>query len=349
MRDAQSLLDQVIAFAGKTVRDQDVGAALGLADRTVLYAVAEAIVEHNPAAALERLHELHLYGYDMRRFARELLEHFRNLSVARLLPAADLLADLPEEERVTVERQAANMTHEDLDRAFRLLLATESEVSHVPYPKLVLEMALIKLATLTPVVAVDELLDRIDELEQRLGAGTASAGGSAPIRPAGKSGPDTRRDPTARAHHSASHAAAPGAHAAAVTAPADGERSWDEFLAFVAKEKVTLVPYLRSSQPTHPDGATLALLVPSGYYYDYLAQRDHTQLVEELAQRFFGRPVRITVAAVEVQQAAAPSREENPATLHAAALGDPVVRAAVEIFGGEVQEVKSRARRRGSE
>jgi len=49
MRDAQSLLDQVIAFAGKTVRDEDVGTALGLADRKVLYAVAEAIVERNPA------------------------------------------------------------------------------------------------------------------------------------------------------------------------------------------------------------------------------------------------------------------------------------------------------------
>jgi DNA polymerase-3 subunit gamma/tau len=362
MRDAQSLLDQVIAFAGKTVRDQDVGVALGLADRTLLYAVAEAVVEHNPAAALERLHELHLYGYDMRRFARELLEHFRNLSVARLLPGTDLLADLPEEERVTVARQAANMTPEDLDRAFRLLLSTESEVSHVPYPKLVLEMALIKLATLTPVVAADELLDRIDELEQRLGAGAVPAGGSAPsgsaasgpapTRPAGKAVPAARREPMAHAHHSASPPAATGGHgsdAAAGTAPSGGECSWDAFLAFVAKEKITLSPYLESSQPTHPDGATLALRVPSGYYYDYLAQRDHTQLVEELAERFFGRPIRVTVTAAEAQQATAPSREESPTALHAAALGDPVVRAAVEIFGGEVQEVKSRARRRGSE
>jgi DNA polymerase-3 subunit gamma/tau len=87
MRDAQSLFDQVIAFAGKTVRDEDVVAALGLADRKMLYAVADAIVDRNPVRALELLNELHLYGQDMRRFARELLEHFRNLSVTRILPA----------------------------------------------------------------------------------------------------------------------------------------------------------------------------------------------------------------------------------------------------------------------
>ena len=158
MRDAQSLFDQVIASAGKTIRDEDVVSALCLAYRKLLYAVADAIVQRNPSRALEILNELHLYGYDMRRFARELLEHFRNLAVARVLPGVDLLPDLPDEERAEVTRQAENMRGEDVDRAFRLLLTTEAEVWRVPYPKLVLEMALIKLATLTPVMPLEDVL-----------------------------------------------------------------------------------------------------------------------------------------------------------------------------------------------
>ena len=331
MRDAQSLLDQVIAYSGKTVRDEDVVTALGLADRKVLFAVAEAIVERTPVRALELLNELHLYGYDMRRFARELLEHFRNLSVARLLPGADLLPDLPEEERNDVHRQAQQINNEDLDRAFRLLLAAESEVARVPYPKMVLEMTLIKLATLTPVLPAEDLLERLDELTRRLPAGGTA---STPVpRPAGK--PVTASD---RETVSAS----PAAPSTARPVPS---KSWDDFLAFVGKEKGTLLPYLQACHAPQLDGAEVVLSVTSGHYYDYLARRDHTQLVEELAGRFFSRPLRITVttaAAVDEPDAGA---AENPAELHAAAVENPVVRAAVEIFGGEVQEVKSRARK----
>ena len=346
MRDAQSLLDQVIAFAGKTVRDADVVAALGLADRKTLYAVADAIVDRNPVRALELLNELHLYGQDMRRFARELLEHFRNLSVARVLPSAELLPDLPDEERAEVQRQAQKMTGEDLDRAFRLLLATESEVSRVPYPKLVMEMALIKLATLTPVVAVEELLDRLDELQRRLGgAGNGAAGPAGPTTTSTKAPAPPRQQPAVRAQRTApEEAPAVIPDAAALAA---GDRSWEGFVSFVSKEKVTLLPYVSHSQVPQLDGPVLTLSVPRGYYYDYLAQRDHTQLVEELARRFFGRDLRVTVNAIDAEDTAAAPAElpESPAALHAAALDNPAVRAAVEILGGQVQEVKARPRR----
>jgi DNA polymerase-3 subunit gamma/tau len=343
MRDAQSLLDQLIAFAGKTIRDEDVLTALGLADRKLLYAAAEAILDHDPAHALERLNELHLYGYDMRRFARDLVEHFRNLAVARLVPGVDLLPDLPDEERTEVSRQAQKWSTEDLDRAFRLLLNAEAEVGRVPYPKLVLEMAFIKLATLTPVLAAGELLDRIAELERRLNGRPHSSGSPGPAAGSKVSTPARRE--ISRTHRDA------GPVEAAVTSGATtipGERSWDGFLHFVGKEKVTLLPYLKSSQTPACDGAVLALTVPGGYYYDYLAQ--HARQVEEMAQRFFGRAVRLTVSAIEAAPESTPAPPESAAALHAAALGNPVVRAAVEILGGEVQEVRSRVRReRGSE
>lgn len=336
MRDAQSLLDQIIAFAGRTIDDEDVMAALGLADRKTLSAVAEAVVERNPARALELLNELHQYGHDMRRFARELLEHFRNLAVARMVSGETLLPDLPDEERAEVDRQAQKMGSEDLDRAFRLLLAAETEISRVPYPKLVMEMTLIRLATLVPVVPVEELLDRIDDLERRLGPGPTASGGPPPA--AGKGSGAPRREPVARGQRTAS--------AVSAVEPAPGDQSWEAFVAFVGREKVTLVPYLSHCDPPRLDGGGLALRVPRGYYYDYLAQRSHTQLVEDLARRFFGRELRVTVEAGE-SRAAAPAAEANasPAAMHAAALDNPTVRAAVDILGGQVQEVRSRARR----
>ena len=132
MRDAQSLFDQVLAYAGKQIKDEDVAAALGLADRNLIYAVGDAIVGRNPTRAVELLNDLHLYGYDMRRFARELLEHFRNLAVARLVPGGALFEDLPSEEIKQLQEQSAKLSGEDSDRAFRLLLAAETEVARAP-------------------------------------------------------------------------------------------------------------------------------------------------------------------------------------------------------------------------
>ena len=344
MRDAQSLLDQVIAFAGKMVRDEDVVAALGVADRRTLFAIADAVIDHQPSRALELLAELHANGDDMRRLARDLLEHVRDLAVTRLAPGADLLPDLPDEERADVQRQAQEIGAEDLDRAFQILMKTEAEIGRVPYPKLLMEMTLIKLATLTPVVPLEQVLDRIADLERGLDAAPAPSSPSGSPPQSGRSTPV--RDPVARnpPRLADAPAPAPSPPSAVGATPHAGGGNWDDFLAFVAKEKVTLLPYLKSSQVPSLDGGVLALSAPRGYYYDYLAQ--HTQLVQDLAASFFGRPQRVTVSAAEV---AAPSGEsaaaESPAALHEAALGNPVVRAAVEILGGEVQEVKSRPRR----
>lgn len=75
-----------------------------------------------------------------------------------------------------------------------------------------------------------------------------------------------------------------------------GQDQWEAFVEFVAHEKVTLLPYLRQSLPPTCGGRVLGLTVPQGYYFDYLKQ--HIPLVQELAERFFDRPIRVTVSAI---------------------------------------------------
>lgn len=368
MRDAQSLFDQVIAYAGETISDADVAAALGVADRKLLLSTAGALLRHDVPAALAGLDELHVFGHDLRRFTRELLEHFRNLTVAGLVPGDSLLTDLSDDERAETRRQAQLAPAEDLDRAFRILVAAETEVARVPYPKLILEMTLIKLATLAPIVPLDTLLDRLDEIEGRLLTPSGSEAAVPSPRPNATSSPRATRHEAAAPARSQRTTRATDTPPVNRTAPAalpdhGGDptssdatsdaapltRSWQDFLVTVAKEKVTLLPYLQKSAPPNLDGPELALTVPAGYYYDYLAQRDHAQLVEELARRFFGRPYRVAVRATDLSASAAEAAP-NAADLHAAALGHPAVRAAVEILGGEVREVKPRTRRdRGDE
>ncbi len=344
MRDAQSLFDQVLAYAGKQVKDEDVAAALGLADRNLIYSVGAAIVDHNPVRAVELLNDLHLYGYDMRRFARELLEHFRNLAVARLVPGGELFEDLPAEEIKQLQEQAQRLSNEDSDRAFRLLLAAESEVARATSPKLVLEMLLIKLATLTPIVSIEALLAKIDGLERSLGSGQTFA---AAATPAPSTHTHARAVAASRATHRESTAVpalAPERSAGPAAAGMSGEKGWDDFLAFVSKEKVALATFLRGCSGSAIDDGSLRVTATNNAFYDYLTNQEHQQLVEQLALKFFGRGLRLIVERGDAPADTAPA-EPSAAELHETALRHPKVQAAMSILGGEVQEVKSRARR----
>ncbi len=83
MRDAQSLLDQVLSFAGESVTEAEVAEILGFIDRSILYDVLEGALSGDPAAALEAVAKVSLFGFDVRTFANQLLEAVRNVTVVR--------------------------------------------------------------------------------------------------------------------------------------------------------------------------------------------------------------------------------------------------------------------------
>src|SRR6185295_14574933 len=153
MRDAQSLLDQVLAGAEGAVDDAAMLDTLGLADRAVIAALADAVIDRDPARVLTPLDDAYQRGVDLRRFTRDLLEHFRNLAVAKVSNGA-LMPDVADDEAAALRAQAQRIPAADCDRAFHVLLEADEEVARTPYPKLVLEMALLKLATLPALLPV---------------------------------------------------------------------------------------------------------------------------------------------------------------------------------------------------
>src|SRR5262249_16708316 len=112
------------------------------------------------------------HGYDAQRFCRDLLDHFRHLAVLRTTGDRTLLADLPEAEADALAQQAERRSADDLQRFFRLLLEADEALSapaRTIDPKLVLEMCAVRLATLPPLLPLDEILRRLEAL----GAGGA--------------------------------------------------------------------------------------------------------------------------------------------------------------------------------
>src|SRR5438034_722020 len=129
LRDAQSLLEQVLTAAGGAADAATVRQVLGAADRRLVLAVADAILGGDPAACVRHLGELHAHGYDAQRFCRDLLEHFRHLTVLAATGERALVADLPEADVDALAAQAGRRSADDLQRFFRLLLEADEALA----------------------------------------------------------------------------------------------------------------------------------------------------------------------------------------------------------------------------
>jgi DNA polymerase-3 subunit gamma/tau len=319
LRDAQSLLEQVLA-AGDAGRD--VGAAramLGAADRGLVITVSDAVLARDPAACLGHLEALHEHGYDAQRFCRDLLEHVRHLAVFRTTGARDLLGALPEGEVDAIVRQSALATSEELQRIFHMLLEADEALAtptRTIDPQLLLEMRVIRLATLEPLLPVDDVLARLEALEGRGGARRGAGGG----------------------HGVASRGGEPG-----VTIPSGttGEGLWEGFLTRVRRERVALYMTLAAGRLVGLDDDVLRIGLESESMRRSVQGRECLELLARLASDAAGRPVRVEIGPLppdrqgDTSRARARQREEQT-------LSDPLVQAAVEIFGGEVRAVRER-------
>ena len=175
MRDAQSLLDQVLSFAGESVTEDEVAEILGFIDRSILYDVLAAALEGDGAAGLLALGKVATFGYDVRSFANHLLEAVRNVVVVRQVADASKLLDLPDDEVRRLVELADGRSVQKLERQFDILALAVDAITRSEQPMLLLEMAVVKMASVREFVPVQTLVDRLEALERRLRRGGAVA------------------------------------------------------------------------------------------------------------------------------------------------------------------------------
>jgi DNA polymerase-3 subunit gamma/tau len=167
LRDAQSLLDQVIAYAGKNIRDEDIAEVLGLIDRKILNDTIEAIASKNVEQCMEIIETVYHFGYDLQHFCRELLQYLRNLILIKVSDHPEGLMELPEEELEGFKKQAEKFQFDQLNHLFSLLLKGEQEIAQSTFPRIMLEMTFIRMATQQPILSIDEMMKKLEAIENK--------------------------------------------------------------------------------------------------------------------------------------------------------------------------------------
>ncbi|MCC6747256.1 MAG: DNA polymerase III subunit gamma/tau [Deltaproteobacteria bacterium] len=186
VRDSLSLLDQVIAYAvgEETIDAAKVAELLGVTDRRVLFELSAALLAREADRALAVVDRLFSDGQDLSQFAQAFLAHLRDLIVVRSCREPRPLLDVTEAELEELVRQAKGDGAELLEQHFDRFARTAQEIARSSFPRLLLELVLIELVNAEPLVPLGDLLQRLADLEARLGGA-----GPSPSSPVGGAGP----------------------------------------------------------------------------------------------------------------------------------------------------------------
>ena len=358
MRDALSLLDQVIAFSDADITEDAIQNLLGLIPRDVYFDLTQAIVDRDGARALKIVDELAREGSDLGEFVAGLMAHFRHLLVA--CAAGDLTDEnLPEADRVQYAEVAAQFEEADLVRMLNAVSELETQIGRVTEPRFWLELTVMKLVQMTSSVDLQVLIGRLEQLERGLKSqGTAtgtrrplSSPRPAPNRKATSSGPDTRvrgeklpprptaskSSPPQQRDNGRPVAEQPREEIPPVPDVSSEEPpdfsvikdKWEQLVQAVKNERMSLGTFLAEGRPQSMDGRHLVVAFQKNLEFHANQVRRGRAQVEEVARGVFGGTVTISCEVVY---------EENKEQIveEKSAEEDERVQMVMQVFSGEV-------------
>jgi DNA polymerase-3 subunit gamma/tau len=164
LRDAQSLLDQAVAFSGEQVKDEDLKEILGTINRDLMFQCSSAILEEQPDRIFTQVEKILDSGYDLRKFHEELIRHFRNLLLVRSVKNPEELLPHPADDIQRLREEASKAGAEDLLRYLLSLQQGEQGLKFSSHPRIYLEAMLIKLCHYRKLTPLKDLLKQVQEL-----------------------------------------------------------------------------------------------------------------------------------------------------------------------------------------
>ena len=377
MRDAETALDQVLAFAGNTVTVEDVATVLGLVGRDLLFDVMTAVADENGAAAFELAGRAVEAGYELRLLCRELSRLVRDVLVLSVDPSRFSDPDVaPEADHERLRALVDRFSREDLLRSFDVLTRAEIEVRAAAEPRYNFEMALLRWIHLRKLTPLADLVDRLASGASLSGGpGARSSGGPTPAslplsRPAPASSasvarklsstPDRPAPAPAPVRSSAEPAAAPvrpvarpvddgpAARDPDAAAVQDGGGLKDAFLAAIEQKRPWVYgTMVAQAQRIDLDGNRVVFRYgPNQTMLGGQVAQEKAWL-EELATGLAGRRITVTADVAKGEPGASPAqasaRSAAPAApardLKAEAMKDPMLRSLLDVIPAEVKDI----------
>ncbi|MDP3041274.1 MAG: DNA polymerase III subunit gamma/tau [Candidatus Omnitrophota bacterium] len=299
LRDAESVLDQLVSFSQENISLKDAISVLGMVEQDVLFALTDQIIQKDPGAALKLFNEIVDDGKDPGVFLVNLIEHFRNLMVAKVSQGDAKLVDLPQEICDRLFKQSQSMNLEEIFTAFNILIATQEMTKRLDSQRIPLEISLVRLAH--------------NRLESR-GLAAESKGQpnlSGAVHPKTTSLPSEQKEQPEQA----------------VSVSLESvKEAWSGIVNNLSKIKMSVSTYLSEGEPTKVQGDLITVAFPKScsLHKESLDRKENKAMVEKAVSELCNADLRVNFILVAQMQQDTDARS------------NPFIKSALEMFGGRV-------------
>ncbi|MCH8320243.1 MAG: DNA polymerase III subunit gamma/tau [Acidobacteria bacterium] len=331
MRDAQSALDQIIAFGGKQIPDEAVRVLLGVVDERAILSLVDAVLERDVKVLVEQVQELVNSGVDPRNFCRKLIHHVRNLMVCRVTGWDERLLNLPDTAKDEILKQSEQFSQLDLIRFYDLLNRAENDLRWNSHPWVHLEMTLMKLIELTHLPSLEDVIAQL-QLGEKVGK-SSPKGGAVPSGDTESLFPVANKRPQSKDKKGSRSVAPPEAEKTEEEEAVSENQVISHLLSAVQTESIRLYSSLQHASRTTLEDGKLLISFPQSeaFHQGEVLRSDHQDLLSRLCAKIVG-----SVPEIEVQLEEPPKEQPDPKE-------DPRVKTFIETFPGKVIVEKENA------
>lgn len=380
MRDAESVLDQLSSFTNKKIELSNVNQVLGTLSEDTLFEITDAIVSKDTPKALKMVDNMVKEGKDVSFVGLELLEHFRNLLIAKVGKDLKELIDLSEESIKRLSAQSGKFSVEDLLYALNVLSRAQEMMRRSNLTRVPLEMAVIKLTKKESIHSLGEILDKITALEGKMGEATAEDDvQDEPVteqrrrpspepksEPIPKSYQETKSDAVSKLQPEPESEEIPPPEPYADTEPKGQigikgevtlqqiEHLWPNIIRSVGSKKISIASCLQEGEPVSYKGNTVILgfLKGHSFHREVIEKSQNKRIVEGVLSEVTGRELGLGFTTIEERRKSGgvgleePDDEDEslPEDLEPGPEqhSDPIVGSALDIFKGRIINNKRR-------
>ncbi len=325
MRDALSLLDQVIAFSGSQISIQSVRESIGLIGGQTLLGILTGIFRRSPLEALQHIDEAYQQGHDLRVLTRSLTEFLHAILLIKINAPHSSANAISTEEWEELRKIAPQRTVEEVEMIFQVLHHGLEWIARSPQPKTVLDVLIIKCSTAEALIYMD---------------GTPTP--KAPSLPS--------------LHTPISPSVSSKVSSAETSHPIS--KSWEGLIESIRKSRPLIASILEHAtsnrlpnSSTPPADRIVQIYFPpeEAYFKEQLQSRIYQEQLVQLSKEYLGIQIRFQIELKDKKSnteslAARKDREqkERLASIRDQAQNHPMILEAKSLFGGELGPIDVR-------